>query len=140
MTRSVGRRLGAVLLAVAAAGCAGDNLFSLVGGSTGGSVGTVNITAPSGGLTVAQGAAVQVRADVTAPNGLRTVNYTGWYTDGSGAAYVAETESYQNTPFATLDNTLSAAAGQTAGDVWIIVEVVDTQGGAVSDTVTITIN
>ena len=134
-------RMGRVLaLSVAAvlSGCAGENLFSLAAGVGAGGP-TVEITAPAADLTVAVGTPLQIRATVNAPSGLQSAQYSAVYTGDGTAAYTSETESFSNPPFADLDNTLNAVAGQGEGDVWAIVRVVDGTGEAKADTVKITL-
>lgn len=144
MHSSSGRRSGrssalAVLAgAVILSACAGENLFQIAA-SVGGAGPTVEITAPGESLNIAGGAAVQVRAEVTAPNGLSGAAYSGIFVEGGEAAFVAETESFAGQPAVSLDNTLDPVAVQGTGDVWIIVEVTDTQGEAAADTVKVTI-
>jgi hypothetical protein len=119
-------------------GCAGENLFSSAG-SVGGSEPTVEITAPQEAFSLALGASVQILAQVNAPNGLVSADYSGVYEDGS-AAFVAETETFGRPSFANLDNTIGPVIDQTAGEVRLIVRVVDGQGEAKADTVQVTVN
>jgi hypothetical protein len=120
------------------AGCAGENLFSAAG-SVAGSDPTVEITAPQEAFSLALGASVQILAQVNAPNGLVSADYSGVYADGS-AAFVAETETFAGPSFANLDNTIVPAISQTTGEVSIIVRVVDGLGEVKADTVKITVN
>jgi hypothetical protein len=127
--------IGAALLL---AGCAGENLF-FAPGAVGGSEPTVEITAPQEAFSLALGASVQIVAQVSAPNGLVSADYSGVYEDGS-AAFVAETETFGRPSFANLDNTIAPVIDQTTGAVRLIVRVVDGQGEAKADTVQITVN
>lgn len=131
--------LALVAVAVVLAACTGQNLFQ-AGGVVSGSRPTVTITAPSENLTLALGSAVQVKAEATAPNGLSSAQFSGVYTEGGGAAYIARTQTFANAPFASLDTSLNPAAGQTSGTVWIIVKVTDTLGETKADSVKISIS
>lgn len=127
--------IGAVFLSA----CAGENLFQLAAAvGTGGP--TVDITAPTANFTTAQGAAVQITATASAPNGVATADYSGVFVASGGAAYVPDSDSFQNPSSANLDKTLNAVVPTVAGDVWIIVKVTDSLGEAKADTVTITIS
>lgn len=132
--RAVAFMSAALLLA----GCAGENLF-FAPGTVGGSEPTVEITAPQEAFSLALGASVQILAQVNAPNGLVSADYSGVYEDGS-AAFVAETETFGRPSFANLDNTIGPVIDQTAGEVRLIVRVVDGQGEAKADTVQVTVN
>jgi hypothetical protein len=126
---------GALFLAA----CAGSNLFSVTASAgTGGP--EVTITAPQENLTIAQGASVQVLADVNAPNGVGAADVRGIFVEDQAPAFVARTLTFQNPSFVSLEETLDAVDGQGTGPVWIIVKATDGLGTAAADTVQITIS
>jgi hypothetical protein len=127
--------LGATLLAA----CAGENLFSLAA-FVGAAEPEVTITAPLDGFTVATGASVQVKAEVTAPDGLTTSTVSGVFKAGGAAAFVQLTDTYPSSPFASIDRTLAATPGAGTGDVWIIVSVTDAQGTTKADSASIIVS
>jgi hypothetical protein len=134
--------LGALASAVFLSACAGANLFEAFafgGDVIGGGGPTVQIDAPTEGLTVNQGASLQVQAVVEAPEGLGTAAVRGVYKDGSGAAFAEQTITYQAATVAEVNRTLgSTNAGP--GEVHVIVEVTDAVGAVAADTVSITVN
>ena len=133
------RALPLLVAVVVLSGCAGENLFqNLV--ALGGASPTVSITAPNEGFTMAQGASVQITAETNTPNGLTIAEFKGVYVDTGTEAFVPQTQSFQNVPFASLSQVLAAAAVQTPGDVYIVVSVTDGQGEAAADTVKIILN
>lgn len=131
--------LGVLAVAVLLSACAGENLFQIAALAGGGGP-TVDITAPSPDLTLAQGAAVQITGTASAPNGLSAADYSGVFTESGEAAFVADTETFENPSSANLDKTLIAVVPTAAGEVWIIVKVTDGLGEAKADTVTISIS
>jgi hypothetical protein len=135
-------KLGALASAVFLSGCAGANLFEAFafgGDVIGGGGPTVQIDAPTEGLTVNQGASLPVQAVVGAPDGLGTTAVRGVYKDGSGAAFAEQTITYQAATAAQVNVTL-ASANAGAGEVYVIVEVTDALGAVAADTVSISIN
>lgn len=120
-------------------GCAGENLFSLAG-SVSDSGPAVAISVPSAGFTIALGDSVQVTANVSAPEGAASVSYSGVYSSGGGAAFTAETQTLANETATTVTNYLAAAAGQTAGEAYLYVQVFDTSGESGIDSVRVTIS
>ena len=134
--------LGALASAVFVSGCAGANLFEAFAFGDdviGGGGPTVQIAAPTDGLTVNQGASLQVQALVEAPDGLGTVTVRGEYKDGSGAAFAEQTVTYQAATVAEVNRTL-ASTNAGAGAVYVIVELTDALGAVAADTVSITIS
>ena len=132
------KALSVLLVASVASACAGENLFSLAA-STGDVGPLVDVTAPTEGFTIALGDSVLVTATVTANSGAQTASYRANYVGGSSAAFTAETESLGGIAAATLTNYLAAAAGQTEGDVYVVVEVTDGAGLTGADSVKVSV-
>ena len=135
------RRLGLTLLVtpVFLSGCDGQNLFALAA-AVGGAGIEIEITAPEEGAEVAEGAPIQVTGDATAPAGVGSAKFSGVFKESGAAAFVAETETFQNPTILHLDNTLLAVAGAGTGSVYIIIELTDGLGVVEADTVSITVN
>ena len=118
--------------------CAGENLFSLA--ATGGASGPeVNITAPVDNFSIALGDSIRIQASVSAPNGAGTVVYRANYDGTQTPAFTSETANLNGLAVATLDNRLKAAAGQTAGSVYVVVEVTGLGGNMGKDSVKIVV-
>lgn len=144
MSTARDRRPGvATFMALVAAGvmmsaCAGENLFSLA--ATGGAGGPdVEITSPTENFTIAIGDSIRIQANVNVPNGGGPVLYRGTYSGTTQDAYTSETANLNGLVVATLDNRLRAVTGQTAGSVYLVVEVTGLGGGIGKDSVKVTI-
>jgi hypothetical protein len=137
-----GRRLaaGLLLLAVLPLGaCRGENLFSLTG-TVAGTEPRVLITAPGAGGTIATGDSILILAEITAQEGLTTIDYRGEYADSIGGdAYVSERESGGGSTFVRVNNRLVAVVDQVPGEVYIVVEATDLAGAQGKDSVKVTI-
>jgi hypothetical protein len=134
--------IGALAGAVFLSACAGANLFEAFafgGDAIGGGGPSVEITAPAEGLTVNQGASLQVAALVEAPDGLGTVAVRGVYKTGGGAAFAEQTITYQAATVAEVNRTLASTNGG-AGAVYLVVVLTDAVGEVAADSVSITIN
>ena len=118
--------------------CRGENLFSLAA-SVAQPGPTVNMTQPGPGYTIAPGDSIRILAEVNSPAGLSTVDYRGTYPADGSDAYVGESASFPGEPFRRLDNWLQPAAGQVAGDVYIVIEATDLTGAMGKDSVKIQI-
>lgn len=133
--------LGVTLLVtpVFLTGCAGENLFGLAA-AVGGVGIEIEITSPEEGAEIAEGLPVQVTGEAAAPAGVGSAKFSGVFKESGAAAFVSETETFQNPAALQLDNTLVAADGAGTGSVYIIIEVTDGLGAVKADTVTITVN
>jgi hypothetical protein len=130
--------LGLLATLAALGACAGENLFSLATSS--GAVGPdVELTSPSDAFTLTIGDSIRVRANVNAPQGGGSVVYRASYAGTETAAFTSETQNLNGLVVATLDNYLKAAAAQTAGSAYIVVEVTDLAGAMGKDSVKVTI-
>jgi len=137
--RSIRLRLAAAMLAAAALpACTGDNLFTGLGAFAGLLGPEVEITAPQANFTLGVGDSVTVTANITSPDGVTTVTYSGLFTGGSAAftqVVVTNLPSPQDT---TLTRVLRQT-GTTTGNVRLIVEATDALGDKGADTVTVAI-
>lgn len=129
-----------VLLSAAALGaCRGENLFSLTG-TVGGTEPQITLTAPTPGYSIAIGDSILVLAEVTAQEGLITVGFTAQYTDSVGGdAYIPETASGNGATFLRVNNYLTAAVGQRAGEAYVVLSVTDQAGATARDSVKVLI-
>ncbi len=128
-----------LLLALAAAGCAGENLFlGPVGGGEGGGI-TITITSPAENTEFVLGASAQLEASIVAPQGLQGITYAGRYPDQS-AAYTSITDASFNGEAATsVVAILPPVLGQTEGSAYLVVEVLDVGGNQAADSVKVSI-
>jgi hypothetical protein len=134
-----GLRLAVALTAAAALpACTGDNLFTGLGAFTGLLGPEVEITAPQNNLTLAVGDSVQVTANVSSPDGVASVKYTGLFT-GGGEAFTEITVALPNPQDSTVARYMKQA-GTTTGNVRIIVEATDVLGEKGADTVNVIIS
>ncbi len=134
--RRAGRNIGLCLLgsALIFSACAGENLFSVAAAS--GELGpTLLITAPTDAFSLALGDSILISVDITASQGAGAATYSGNYSTSGDAAFVSETETLGGLSFTHVDNYLLAAAGQVAGNVYIVIEVTDQTGGVAKDSV-----
>lgn len=129
----------AIAIVVMLSACAGSNLFQ-VAVPIGKEGPTVEITAPEQGITVSQGASLNVRALAEAPDGLASATLSGVLQEDGSAAFTQQTVTYGNVPTAEINRTLAAVAGQGTGAVWVIVSVSDAAGETAADTVSVTVN
>ena len=138
--RSVRRRAAAVtalLGAVALGACRGENLFTLAA-TVSGSEPQIILTAPGAGYSTFVGDSVLVLAEVTAQEGLSTVDFRGHYADSVAApAYFPESTPGNAATFLRVNNYLNAVDGQVAGDVYIVIEATDGAGQVARDSVKI---
>jgi hypothetical protein len=138
--RSIGLRLGvAVIVAGAVAACTGDNLFTGIAAGVGLLGPEVDITAPQPNLAVTVGDSVTVTANVTDPNGVTGVKFSGTFSGGQ----VAFTEIAVGSLPSPKDTTMTRVmrqAGTTTGNVRIIVEATNAAGDTGADTVTVIIS
>lgn len=126
------------VLSLVISGCDGANLFQAqVGSSEAGPVPT--ITSPSDGQTVGLNSSLGVSFDVDAPAGAASFTVVGRY---SGQ----ETDAFQSVSDALDPNTtsgfatMSPAAGQVAGEVYVVVEIADADGETGRDSVRVTVS
>ncbi|MGE0160953.1 MAG: Ig-like domain-containing protein [Gemmatimonadales bacterium] len=137
--RSLRLRLAAgLLVAGVLPACTGDNLFTGVGAVAGLLGPEVQITAPQSNLALSVGDSVQVTANVSSPDGVTSVKYSGLFSGGQ----TAFTEIVVTLP-SPQDTTLSRymkQAGATTGTVRIIVEATDALGDKGADTVNVIIS
>jgi hypothetical protein len=125
--------------AVAFGACRGENLFTLTG-TVAGTEPRIELTSPAPGFSTFPGDSVLVLAEINAPEGVTTVEYTGTYADSVGAdAYISETESGAGATFLRANNYLNAVVGQTPGDVYVVIAVSDQAGQIKRDSVKVTI-
>ena len=105
------RLLGVTLLVtpVFLTGCAGENLFGLAAALGGGAGIEIEITSPEEGAEVEEGLPVQVSGNATAAAGVGSAKFSGVFKESGAAAFVSETETFQNPTVLQLDNTLVAA-------------------------------
>jgi hypothetical protein len=132
-------RLATALLVVGwLPACTGDNLFTGVQVS-GGLLGPeVQITAPQANLGLAVGDSVTVTANVSSPNGVSTVTFSGLFAGGS-AAFTQIVVSNLPSPQDTTITRRMGQAGTTTGNVRIIVEATDALGDTGADTINVII-
>ena len=136
--RSLRLRLAATLLVAGSLpACTGDNVFTGVG--VVGLLGPeVEITAPLPNFTVAVGDSLTVTANVSSPDGITSVTFSGLFSGGSPAftqLLVTNLASPQDT---TLTRVLRQT-GATTGNVRVIVEASDALGDRGADTVNVII-
>ena len=137
--RSSGLRLAAVaLVAVTLPACTGENLFTGLGATTGILGPEVDITAPQPNLALTVGDSVQVTANLSAPDGVSSVRYTGLFS-GGGTAFTEIQFTLPN-PQDTTVSRFMRQAGTTTGNVRIIVEATDLLGAKGADTVVVIIS
>lgn len=141
-SRDTTHRRAFVLTALAGAvilgGCAGSNLFGLAA-AVGAQGPLVEITAPTDGVTVDEGASLQVTATAEAPDGINSVTISGVFKESGEAAYVSDTQAYQAAPVVNVSKTIGAVTGAGAGQAYVIVSVTDALGTEKADSVLITI-
>jgi hypothetical protein len=128
----------ALLVAGTVPACTGDNLFTGVGAFAGLLGPEVQITAPQNNLGLAVGDSVQVTANVSSPNGVSSVKYSGLFSGGAPAF----TEIVVTLP-SPQDSTVSRymkPTGTTTGTVRVIVEATDALGETGADTVNVIIS
>jgi hypothetical protein len=127
----------ALLAAGSLPACTGDNLFTGVTGV--GPLGPdVEITAPQNNYAMTAADSVLVTANVSSPNGVTTVKYSGLFSGGQTAL----TEIVVTLPNPQ-DSTVSRymkPSGTTTGAVRVIVEATDVLGEQSADTVNVVIN
>lgn len=126
-----------ILGATALSACAGENLFTLQV-ATGAGGPEVTITTPTDGSTVGLNSSLGVGFDVTAADGAASYSVAGRYVGQETAAYRSTSESVSGIEFSVFA-TLSPAAGQTTGEVYVVVEVLDAGGDSGKDSVKVTI-
>lgn len=137
--RSIRLRLAVgVLAAGVLAACAGENLFTELGASTGLLGPEVEITAPQANLALAVGDSVQVTANVSASDGVSQVKYTGLF-EGGATAFLEQIVPLPNPQDTTVSRYMKQA-GTTTGSVRIIVEARDLLGETGADTVVVVIS
>lgn len=137
--RSGRLRLAAVaLVAVTLPACTGENLFTGLGATTGILGPEVDITAPQPNVALSVGDSVQVTANLSAPDGVSSVKYTGLFS-GGGIAFT-EIQFTLPSPQDTTVSRFMKQAGTTTGNVRIIVEATDLLGAKGADTVVVIIN
>lgn len=140
--RSNGRlALGLAVLAstVVSGACRGENLFSLAG-TVAGSEPQILLTAPAPDFTTAIGDSVLVLAEITAQEGLTTVDFRGEYVEDGGDAYLPESQPASGATVFSVNNYLNAVDGQEPGDAYIVIEASDAAGQVARDSVKITIS
>ena len=127
----------ALLGVVGLAGCEGANLFSAqIGLTEDGPKPT--ITSPEDGSTVGLNSSLGVGFDIEAPDGAASYTVSGRYVGQETEAY----QSVSNTLDATSVSafaTMSPAAGQIAGEVYVVVEILDLGGATGRDSVKVSI-
>jgi hypothetical protein len=132
-------RLAIALVAVAAApACTGDNLFTGLGARSGLLGPEVQITAPQPNVAIAVGDSVQVTANVSSPDGVTAVKFTGAFA-GGGTAFTEILVSNLPAPNDTTLTRVMKQAGTTTGGVSIVVEASDALGNKGADTVAVII-
>jgi hypothetical protein len=131
------RLAAALLVAGLLPACTGDNLFT--GLAIAGLLGPeVQITAPQANFTLGVGDSVTVTANMSSPDGVTSVTFSGLFAGGNPAftqVVVSNLPSPQDT---TLTRVLRQA-GASTGNVRIIVEATDALGDKGADTVNIII-
>jgi hypothetical protein len=128
----------ALLVAGSLPACTGDNLFTGLGAMAGLLGPEVEITAPQNNLGLAVGDSVLVTANVSSPDGVSSVKYSGLFTGGEAAF----TEVVVTLP-SPQDSTVSRymkQIGTTTGTVRVIVEATDALGEKGADTVNVIIS
>ena len=134
-----GRMAAVLVAAILLPACTGENLFTGIGAFAGLLGPEVEITAPQANLALRAGVdSVQVTANVSAPDGVSNVKFTGTFTGGA----TAFTEIQFTLP-APQDTTISRymkQSGNTTGTVRLIVEAKDVGGDAGADTVVVILN
>ena len=127
----------ALLGAVGLAGCEGANLFqSQIGTSDAGPA--PPITSPADGETVGLNSSLGVGFDIDAPDGAASFTIVGRYVGQQTEAYVSVSDGLDATA-ASGFATMSPAAGQVAGEVYVVVEIADADGDTGRDSVKVTI-
>jgi hypothetical protein len=117
--------------------CTGDNLFTGVGALAGLLGPDVEITAPQNNLGLAVGDSVQVTANVSSPEGVATVKYSGLFTGGA-TAFTEIVVTLPNPQDTTVSRYMKQI-GTTTGTVRVIVEATDALGETGADTVNVII-
>ncbi|MCH1571988.1 MAG: hypothetical protein L7S64_11645 [Longimicrobiales bacterium] len=127
----------ALLGTVGLAGCEGGNLFqSAIASGEGGP--TATITSPDDGSTVGLNSSLGVGFDIGAPEGAASYTVVGRYVGQDTEAYQSVTQSLTATSLSAFA-TMSPAAGQVSGDVYVVVELLDLAGETGRDSVRVTI-
>jgi hypothetical protein len=132
------RLAGALLVAAVLPACTGDNLFTGLGASVGLLGPEVDITVPAANLALAVGDSVQVTANVSSPDGITQVKWTGTFTTGAGA-WQDVVVTLPNPQDTTVSRYLRQLGVQT-GSARIIVEATEVGGDVGADTVLVSIN
>lgn len=134
-------RLGrlAIVSMLGLAGCAGENLFQLQV-ATGESGPGVTITTPDEGSTAQVGEQLGVGFDIGDPATAASYTIDGRYADDQSAAYQTVTNQLEENLNVASDFTfIFPVAGQTAGDVYIVVALTNDAGEVGKDSVKITL-
>lgn len=119
------------------AGCEGANLFqSTLASGEGGPSPT--ITSPDEGSTVGLNSSLGVGFDIEASEGAASFTVVGRYAGEDTEAYQSVTQSLSATSSSAFA-TMSPAAGQVIGDVYVVVELLDLAGDTGRDSVRVTI-
>ncbi|MGB1658454.1 MAG: hypothetical protein ACPHO4_14035 [Longimicrobiales bacterium] len=127
----------ALLGVIVLGGCEGANLFQAqIGTSDNGP--TATITSLSDGETVGLNSSLGVGFDLDAPDGAASFTVLGRYTGAGDEAYVSVTDALDATATSGFA-TMSPAAGQVAGEVYVVVEIADVDGDTGRDSVRVTI-
>lgn len=127
----------ALLSVITLAGCEGANLFQAQV-ATSDSGPTPTITSPSDGESVGLNSSLGVGFDVDAPEGAASFTVLGRYAGETTEAYQSVSDALDasaTSGFATM----SPAAGQVAGEVYVVVQVTDVDGDTGRDSVRVTI-
>jgi hypothetical protein len=130
---------GALIVAGSLPACTGDNIFtsSFV---TGGVLGPqVEITAPQANFTLALGDSVEVTANVSSPEGITTVKFSGTFAGGQ-LAFTEIVVGSLPSPQDTTMTRMMRQAGTGTGNVRVIVEATDALGEIGADTVNVVIS
>ena len=128
-----------LLGATALTACAGENLFQFEIGTTGGGAG-LTITTPEDGATIGLNSSLGVGFDIADPAAAASYTITGRYVGGETDAYEPFDEVLEeNLNVAAVFSTLSPAAGQVVGDVYVVVVLTDNEGATGRDSVRISI-
>ena len=137
--RSLRLRLVVALLAAGSLpACTGDNLFTglVLGGGLFGP--EVQITAPQQNFTMAVGDSVQVTANLSSPEGITSVTFSGLFSGGS-TAFNQIVIGALPAPQDTTISRYMRQSGAVTGIVRVIVEATDALGERGADTVTVSI-
>jgi hypothetical protein len=139
--RSIGLRLAVGLVAVGLLpACTGDNLFTGLGAAVGLLGPEVEITAPQNNLTLAVGDSVDVTANVSSPDGITSVKFSGLYAGGQAAFTEIVVGNLPAPPDTTITRLMRQVTGSTAGNVRLIVEATDALGDKGADTINVIIS